>query len=36
MPKLKEGKGRGIFPIFKLLYTIFWGTGRVFVDNPPF
>jgi hypothetical protein len=36
MPKLKEGKGREIFPIFSLRHAIFCGFGSGFVDNPFF
>jgi hypothetical protein len=32
-PKLKEGKGREIFPNFNLLNTIFCLSGSGFVDN---
>jgi hypothetical protein len=36
MPKLKEGKGREIIPIFSLRHAIFCGFGSGFVDNPFF
>lgn len=32
-PKLKEGKGREIFPIFSLRHAIFCIFGSGFVDN---